>query len=111
MTIMFCSFEEAPKILRLYGHANIIYPGQQQWEELYALFEPLPGARQIFDMTVDLVHTSCGFGVPRYDFTGDREMLNEWAEKKETDGIASYWQQRNSISLDGELIHFPMDND
>ncbi|MDX8406230.1 MAG: pyridoxamine 5'-phosphate oxidase family protein [Mariprofundus sp.] len=109
MTIMFCSFEEKAKILRLYGHASIIYPGQPQWDELYPMFEPLPGARQIFDMSVDLVHTSCGFGVPRFDFMAEREMLNAWALRKEQSGIANYWQERNSISLDGEAICFPDD--
>jgi len=109
MTIMFCAFEGSPKILRLYGHAGIVYPGQPEWDELYPLFTPLPGARQIFDMSVDLVHTSCGFGVPLYDFIGDRAMLNDWAQKKEERGIATYWQERNTISLDGEPIRFPDD--
>jgi len=107
MTIMFCSFDEKPKILRLYGHAKAVYPGQPEWDELNALFRPLPGARQIFDMHVDLVHTSCGFGVPLYDFIAEREMLNEWALRKEESGISTYWQERNSISLDGEPIRFP----
>jgi len=111
MTIMFCAFEGSPKILRLYGHASIIYPGQPEREELYALFEPLPGARQIFDMTVDLVQTSCGFGVPLYDYTGDRGTLNDWAARKGDDGIANYWRERNSVSLDGEPIPFPVDTD
>ncbi len=110
MTIMFCAFEGNPKILRLYGTAQTIHVGDEGWDELYALFEPLPGARQIFEMHVDLVHTSCGFGVPLYDFVGQREMLNEWAERKErTIGIQHYWQDKNSISLDGEHIHIPED--
>jgi len=104
MTIMFCAFEGRPKILRLYGHAKTIHTDEKSWHELYALFDPLPGARQIFDMHVDLVHTSCGFGVPLYDFVGQREMLNTWALKKEASGMAEYWQQKNSMSLDGETI-------
>ncbi len=110
MTIMFCAFEGNPKILRLYGRAKTIHAGDEAWDALYALFDPLPGARQIFDMHVDLVHTSCGFGVPLYDFVGQREMLNEWAERKErTTGIKQYWQDKNAISLDGEPIDIPED--
>ncbi len=109
MTIMFCAFEGSPLILRLYGHARMILTSDEQWDELYAHFDPLPGARQIFDMSVDLVHTSCGFGVPCYDFTGDRPVLNRWAEKKGDAGIRDYWRDKNSISLDGEAI--PIDDD
>ncbi|MDQ6965087.1 MAG: pyridoxamine 5'-phosphate oxidase family protein [Mariprofundales bacterium] len=76
MTIMFCAFAGKPKILRLYGSAAVIYPGDESWERLYTLFDSYPGARQIFDMHVDLVHTSCGFGVPLFEFVGEREMLN-----------------------------------
>ncbi|MDQ7001079.1 MAG: pyridoxamine 5'-phosphate oxidase family protein [Ghiorsea sp.] len=109
MTIMFCAFAGNPKILRLYGTAKTILPNDDVWDDLYALFEPLPGARQIFDMDVDLVHTSCGFGVPLFDFVGDRAMLNHWAEKKGEQGIEDYWQEKNSVSLDGVPIRIPND--
>ncbi|MDX8397684.1 MAG: pyridoxamine 5'-phosphate oxidase family protein [Mariprofundaceae bacterium] len=107
MTIMFCAFEGDPKILRLYGTAKTVHIDDEAWHDLYALFKPLPGARQIFDMHVDLVHTSCGFGVPLYDFAGDRDMLNTWAVKKEARGMSDYWQKKNSVSLDGEVIYIP----
>lgn len=102
MTIMFCAFEGDPKILRLYGHARSIHPRDDEWQELLALFPETNGARQLIDMQVDLVHTSCGFGVPLYDFVGQRENLTNWIEKKGPDGIADYWQERNSESLDGK---------
>jgi len=104
MTIMFCAFEGRPKILRLYGQAKTIHCDDKDWNELYALFDPLPGARQIFDVSIDLVHTSCGFGVPLYEFVGQREMLNAWALKKGKSAISDYWQQKNAISLDGIAI-------
>jgi len=107
MTIMFCAFVGRPKILRLYGAAKTIHKDDEGWDDLYGLFEPLPGARQIFDMHVDLVHTSCGFGVPLFDFAGERDMLNEWALKKEEIGMADYWQKKNAVSLDGESIYIP----
>ena len=54
MTIMFCAFEGKPKILRLYGTAQTIHVDDAAWDDCYALFDPLPGARQIFDMHVAL---------------------------------------------------------
>ena len=105
MTIMFCSFDENPKILRLYGHAKIIHPRDEAWSSLTGYFPAQPGQRQIIDMQVDLVHTSCGFGVPLYEFQGEREMLNEWARKKGGDGIKQYWEDRNALSLDDKPTH------
>jgi len=102
MTVMFCAFEGDPKILRLYGHARAIHQRDSEWEELLALFPETNGARQLIDMQVGLVHTSCGFGVPLYDFAGQREELTRWIEKKGPEGIADYWQDRNAESLDGK---------
>ncbi len=109
MTIMFTAFEGDPKILRLYGEAKAIYEKDPQWKELISLFPQLPGVRQIFDMRVDLVHTSCGMSVPLYDYVGERDDLNRWAIKKGEDGIRSYWREKNSISIDGKPIDMPLE--
>jgi hypothetical protein len=101
MTLMFCAFEGDPKILRLYGSARAVTPTDADWDELAGLFDAGPGARQVFDMRVDLVQTSCGFGVPYFDYAGDRDDLQRWAERKGEDGVRQYWQLKNSRSLDG----------
>jgi hypothetical protein len=107
MTLMFCSFNAEPMILRLYGEAREIQVGDPEWNALYSLFTPLPGARQIFDMKVDLVQTSCGFAVPFFEYQGEREMLKEWVVKKGPEGIEKYWHENNSKSLDGKPIKTP----
>lgn len=107
MTLMFCSFEDEPKILRLYGTAREVQPGDAEWEALYGQFTLMKGARQIFDMSVDLVQTSCGFAVPFFAYQGERDMLKEWAEKKGEEGIREYWREKNSVSLDGKSIKTP----
>jgi hypothetical protein len=100
MTIMFCSFEGAPQILRLYGAAKAVHRIDVEWNELYGHFEPLPGTRQIFDMQVDMVQTSCGMAVPLYSYESDREQLNSWAIKQGEVGIAKYWHDKNQLSID-----------
>ena len=105
MTVMFCSFEGAPLILRLYGEAQTIYPRHEKWYELITEFPAIPGIRQIFDLSVDLVQTSCGMAVPLYDFVGDRTALNQWAEKKGPEGIEKYWDEKNRVSIDGLPTH------
>lgn len=101
MTLMFCAFEGDPLILRLYGTAKAIHQNDPDWNELYALFEPLPGARQIFDVTIELVQSSCGMAVPLFSYAGERDQLRNWAIKKGGDGIRQYWRDKNQISLDG----------
>ena len=105
MTIMFTAFEGNPMILRLYGNAQVIHKNDSGWKELICLFKPLPGARQIFDLKVDLVQTSCGMAVPFFDYLGEREQLNKWAIKKGEEGIKEYWQEKNQVSLDGRPTH------
>lgn len=101
MTLMFCAFDGLPFILRLYGTATVVHQGDAAWRELVSLFPPLPGARQIFDVTLDLVQTSCGMAVPYLSYAGDRELLNEWAAKKGKEGLRQYWKKKNQLSLDG----------
>lgn len=105
MTVMFCAFEGKPLILRLYGHAQVIHHNDTQWPQLYPLFKPLPGARQIFDLSIDMVQTSCGMAVPYFVYQDDRELLTDWAKNKGDDGLQRYWQVKNQSSIDGFATH------
>ncbi len=101
MTIMFCSFSDNPLILRLYGQGKVIRPRDKEWLSLYSLFKPLPGERQIIVLEVDSAQTSCGFGVPVYEFKEERKTLIEWANKKGEQGLYEYWEAKNLKSIDG----------
>ncbi len=101
MTLMWCSFGLRPLILRAYGTARTIHRADADWAALAAHFPDLPGARQIYEMTVDLVQTSCGYAVPRMELTEERPTLRIWAEGKGDAGLAEYWDTRNRQSIDG----------
>jgi Pyridoxamine 5'-phosphate oxidase len=101
MTLMFCSFVREPLILRLYGTARAVHSTDAEWDELLALFPPMEGSRNIYVLDVDLVQTSCGYGVPLYEFTGQRELMDSWATKKGPDGLHTYQQEKNRLSIDG----------
>jgi hypothetical protein len=101
ITVMFCAFEGDPKILRLYGRGRTILVDSDGWAELASHFELRPGARQIIVVDIERVQTSCGFGVPVYEFQREREMLPAWAAKKGADGIAKYQRDKNAASIDG----------
>jgi len=104
LTIMFCAFDGPPKILRLYGQGVSHRHDSARFQELLAdRFDgeaPL-GTRKIVELAVDLVQTSCGYGVPEFDYVGERTVLDDWAEKKGADGIQDYWREKNVVSMDG----------
>ncbi len=91
LTLMLCAFEGAPMILRLYGAGRVLRRGGPDYARLlateYGGAEPL-GARQMIRLDIDLVQTSCGFGVPLFDHAGERPTLARWAEAKEIAGGA-----------------------
>jgi hypothetical protein len=104
LTLMFCAFDGAPLILRLYGKGKSLFRGSADYADLLASafggMEPL-GARQIVRLEIERVQTSCGFGVPLFSFDGDRPTLERWAEAKGEDGLEAYRYEKNRISIDG----------
>jgi hypothetical protein len=101
VTVMFCAFEGPPNIIRLYGKGSIILEGTPEWEELYPLFTPNSGARQIIVVDIHKVQSSCGYSVPFLSFVGERDTLNRWSEQKGEEGIKQYRREKNAYSIDG----------
>ncbi len=101
MTIMFCAFEGKPLILRLYGEAKVYHSRDPQWEEYINNFPFVASARQVFDVDISMVQTSCGFGIPFMEFKGERGLMKDWALKKGPRGVKEYWEKKNITSLDG----------
>ncbi|MBY4678583.1 pyridoxamine 5'-phosphate oxidase family protein [Marinobacterium arenosum] len=105
MTLMFCAFEGAPEIIRLYGQAQVLHRGHPDWPELIRHFADTRGARQLFLLDIELVQSSCGMSIPFFEYVGERDALKRWAEKKGEAGIEKYWADRNQRSLDGAETH------
>ena len=101
MTMMWCSFDADPLILRLYGHGHVVRRQDAAWAELHHHFAALPGERQIIVLDIDAVQTSCGYAVPTYTYLGERDTLARWAEKKGAVGLLDYWREKNQVSIDG----------
>lgn len=101
ITIMFCSFAGQPLILRLYGQGKSIQRRDAEWDEYAVLFPESVGNRNIILVDVESVQTSCGFAVPLYEYQGDRDLLDEWADKRGADGVENYWSAKNQVSIDG----------
>jgi hypothetical protein len=101
LTIMLCSFDEKPLILRLYGRGQVVRPRDPEWPQLIAHFTQLPGQRQIIILHIESLQTSCGFGVPQFTLPLERQTLIEWSEKKGPEGIHKYWTEKNQKTIDG----------
>lgn len=104
MTLMFCAFTGEAMILRVYGQAKVVHPRDQAWDDLGGLFPPMAGSRQIFDLSIDLVQTSCGSGVPLMDFKAERgtDELLPFYEAMDEAGLRDYWRRKNTLSIDGK---------
>lgn len=104
MTLMFCAFEGQPIILRTYGTATVTHPRDPEWQDLYDLFPNYSGARNIFKLTIDLVTTSCGTGVPEMSLVRTRAEteLVPWYEELGESGVDKFWRKKNAVSLDGD---------
>lgn len=103
MTIMFCSFEKKPMILRLYGSAKIFHNQDTIYNDYIDLFPEIAGSRQIITMDIDLVQTSCGYAVPFMDFNQERTQLKSWAEKQGEDRLKEYRKEKNTTSIDNYI--------
>ena len=104
MTLMVCAFDGPPKILRLYGQARMLHEGDDDWEEMRAMFPGYAGARQLFDLEVDLVQDSCGMGVPVMEYVSSRgeEELEPHFDRLGPERTREYQLKKNRLSIDGK---------
>ena len=98
--VMFCAFEGPAQIVRLHGHGEVLEAGEPEFDGLYPLFPPRDIARAIVRIDVQRVATSCGYAVPLMEYRRDRDVLDEYWERK-SDELLEYRRDRNARSLDG----------
>jgi len=101
LTLMFCSFDEKPNIVRLYGRGRTVLPDEPGFADLHQRFPELAGTRAVIVLDVERVSASCGYAVPRMDLVGVRPTLDDWAERKGPDALVDYRAEKNAASIDG----------
>ena len=98
ITIMFCNFRNPALILRIYGRGEPVLPWESGWDALATHFTLLPGTRQIFDIAVESVQTSCGWGVPEMELTRERPtLLKAHAQADPLEWAGKHKRRRSSI--------------
>lgn len=101
IVIMFCAFEGAPKIVRLHGAGRVVEPDSVEFESLRSRFPDYPGTRSVIVVEVTRISDSCGFGVPEYQYVGERGALVRFAEQKGPEGLNAYQAKYNRRSVEG----------
>lgn len=103
MTLMWMSIDDQPLILRAYGSATVTHPRHDRWPELAASFGDLGGSRQIFEVDIDEVSSSCGSGVPIMSVEAQRgdAALEPFYAAMADDELIDYWNRKNVESIDG----------
>lgn len=99
--LMFCAFEGPPTIFRLYGNGRVVEPEEPGFPALAANFPAHDSIRSIVMVNITRVTDSCGYGVPRFKYEGERDQLAAWARKQGPDGLAAYRERKNKHSIDG----------
>jgi len=106
IVLMFCAFSGPAKIVRLHGRGRPILPGDPEFASLARQFSAHAGIRSVIAIDLERISDSCGYGVPRYEFSDERRTLTEWALRKTPQELASYRAQNNARSID-ELEGLP----
>ena len=101
ITIMLCAFDGPPRILRLHGVGTVIEPGDDDFDSLLAAFPAHRVARSVVRVQLTRIAESCGFGVPLFDYGGDRDSLENTLSHKALDEVEAYFDEVNATSIDG----------
>ncbi|KAF2094664.1 pyridoxamine phosphate oxidase [Rhizodiscina lignyota] len=113
VTIMFCSFGAAPRILRLFCRGRVVEKADKDfnaWVERMIdsgmkMDKAMKGIRAVIVLDVFKVQTSCGFGVPVFPKSktwDDRPTMPAWSTKMAAkNGLEKYRENNNWRSLDG----------
>ncbi|KAI0820625.1 hypothetical protein BC628DRAFT_1422789 [Trametes gibbosa] len=89
ITIMFCAFEGAARILRLFGRGSVHAFGTPEYDTLVSPAKRHASSHAAIVIDVYEVSTAraffctCGYAVPLYTFKAERSALAHWASKME----------------------------
>ena len=101
ITLMFCAFQGAPNILRIYGKGRAVAFHEPEFAELKALFPTFERARSIVVVEITRIADSCGWGVPFFEFKGERDQLRRWVDHRPFEEWAEHRYAAGAVSIDG----------
>jgi predicted pyridoxine 5'-phosphate oxidase superfamily flavin-nucleotide-binding protein len=108
--VMLCAFEGPPRILRLHGRGEPVFPEDPRFSQLLEdlQFEEATQAearRSVILVHVERIADSCGYDVPLMDPVGQREHHPKAVAKRVrvmgSEAYVEYARDRNGESIDG----------
>ncbi len=81
---MFNAFEGPPKIVRFWGHGEVLEYDTREFTEFIEenKIVVIAGTRAVIKVHIHQVGSSCGFSMPFLERKGYRNTLNEFFEKR-----------------------------
>ena len=110
ITVMFCSFEAKPNVVRLYGRGRVVGLYDEDYAAWAGRFPDNPAARAVIVVDVERVSDSCGYALPLMSLEDERDLLTPNMERRGADGVVAYRRTKNRTSIDG-LPAFDDDDD
>jgi len=101
ITIMFCAYEGPANIVRLFGKGEAIDFNSPEFPDLLKLFPGFDRARAVIKIKLTRIQDSCGWGVPFYEFKGERDQLTRAIDHMEEDAWKEKRMTTNAVSIDG----------
>ncbi|MCW2781955.1 MAG: pyridoxamine 5-phosphate oxidase-related FMN-binding protein [Marmoricola sp.] len=101
ITIMFCSFERTPNVVRLQGQGRFVTTYDDEFAAWAGRFPDNPAARAVVVVDVERVSDSCGYALPLLEYVDERDLLTPNMERRGPDGIRDYRRLKNRTSIDG----------
>ena len=108
IVVMLCAFEGPPRIVRLHGRGDVVYPSDERFAGLLDGFQRpahTEAERAIIVVEVTRVADSCGYGVPLMSYEGERPHSDLSTGKrlraKGPDALTAYQAEHNRRSIDG----------
>lgn len=101
ITLMFCSFERTPNVVRLHGAGRVVGRYDDDFADWARRFPENAATRAVIVVDVERVSDSCGYALPLMTLDSERDLLTPNMERRGSDGIVDYRRQKNRRSIDG----------
>lgn len=101
ITLMFCAFEGAANIVRVYGRGEALMFDDPGFAEKRALFPGFTRARGVITVHITRVQDSCGWAVPFFEYKGERDQLRRWVDALDEETWTEKRYAGNATSIDG----------
>ncbi|MEV4556911.1 pyridoxamine 5'-phosphate oxidase family protein [Kitasatospora sp. NPDC049285] len=106
ITLMWCAFDGPPTVVRVHGRGEPVFRDDERFAGLLGHFDDAADGsalRAIILVRAERVSDSCGFAVPFMDYRSDRELHEQYFDRKTDEEFGAYCEGKDYIatSIDG----------